>query len=374
MYRSRLQELCHRRRWAPPAYAADRKGPDHEPRFTATVTVNGAVFRSPDGGERLAKKARDLAAMAAFQELSRLAATPPPPPSSCASVRPLHFKSQLQSYAQKRGKHLPVYHTVQQGPPHEPRFKAVVIIDGQTFESPKEFRKLKEAEFAAAEVALKSLPKEASPPEQSPVPPISYKNLLQEEAQKKGYALPIYKRGSECLNNSATFTSTVEVNGVIFEGKGNTKKKAEVNAAKVAYQALRERKECSSSAIVLLAASDAQSAAQETKNVEPDRSVPSLSISNHENKNDSDATVLPSDTGRQDPPQNTTKKRRRGKRGTGSALGECTTPVPLAVVPPPRGGGSRGRGMRMRRDDLDYVPVAVKASNLKRRRVEGAHS
>jgi dsRNA-specific ribonuclease len=40
-----------------------------------------------------------------------------------------------------------------------------------------------------------------------------------------------------------TFTSTVEIEGKIFEGKeGKTKKHAELNAAKVAYYVLKHSK------------------------------------------------------------------------------------------------------------------------------------
>lgn len=67
------------------------------------------------------------------------------------------FKSQLQNYAQKRKIDLPVYSPEWEGPAHALRFKCKVIVDGQTFESPKFFPTLKDAEHAAAEVALMSL-------------------------------------------------------------------------------------------------------------------------------------------------------------------------------------------------------------------------
>jgi len=85
----------------------------------------------------------------------------------CIVATQLPYKSQLQIYAQKRGKNLPLYRTINLGSLHASLFKSEVTIDGQTFESPEYFRTMKEAETAAAKVALMSLPQEASPPQQS---------------------------------------------------------------------------------------------------------------------------------------------------------------------------------------------------------------
>ena len=85
----------------------------------------------------------------------------------CIVATQLPYKSQLQIYAQKRGKNLPLYRTINLGSLHASLFKSEVTIDGQTFESPEYFRTMKEAETAAAKVALMSLPQEPSPPQQS---------------------------------------------------------------------------------------------------------------------------------------------------------------------------------------------------------------
>ena len=84
----------------------------------------------------------------------------------------LPYKSQLQVYDQKRHKDLPSYDTIRSGPPHAPLFKSIVTIDGQTFESPQYCHTIKEAEYAAANLALVSLAQEVSSEEQLPVGPV----------------------------------------------------------------------------------------------------------------------------------------------------------------------------------------------------------
>lgn len=66
-------------------------------------------------------------------------------------------KNQLQMYAQKRNLLLPTYSCEREGPPHASLFKCKVTIDGKTFESPAYFKSLKDAEHAAARVALSAL-------------------------------------------------------------------------------------------------------------------------------------------------------------------------------------------------------------------------
>ncbi|KAK3036168.1 hypothetical protein RJ639_029905 [Escallonia herrerae] len=71
----------------------------------------------------------------------------------------------------------------------------------------------------------------------------SYKNLLQEYAQKEGRALPTYETIRSGELPHPKFYSSVEVEGEIFHGNAaKTRKQAEFNAAKAAYTALMERK------------------------------------------------------------------------------------------------------------------------------------
>lgn len=47
MYKNQLQELAQRSCFNLPSYACIREGPDHAPRFKATVNFNGETFESP---------------------------------------------------------------------------------------------------------------------------------------------------------------------------------------------------------------------------------------------------------------------------------------------------------------------------------------
>lgn len=68
-------------------------------------------------------------------------------------------KDQLQNYAHRNNLDLPIYYTIKtEGPPHAIHFKATVIVDGKSFESPTFFNTKNEAEQATAKIALMSLP------------------------------------------------------------------------------------------------------------------------------------------------------------------------------------------------------------------------
>ncbi|KAH0659038.1 hypothetical protein KY289_027786 [Solanum tuberosum] len=61
-----LQELCHQIAWNLPEYATEKDGPDHNPRFKATVTVNGVSFELPKDQWRSSKEAQNHAAHIAY--------------------------------------------------------------------------------------------------------------------------------------------------------------------------------------------------------------------------------------------------------------------------------------------------------------------
>lgn len=311
MYKSKLQFLCQQKSWDLPDYSVTKDGPDHIPRFKATVIVNGVPFETDDQS-RTAKDAQNKVAKLALDQLS--APPPPPPPSrflnpnlslnlslnspqpsaeaqlpasssgfssptSYSDINPsiggttqptmikaiqtplvneaslrvkddaLHlYKSRLQSYAQRRNLTLPEYSSEREGPPHASRFRSKVTFDGKIYESSEFSLTIKEAEHAAAKVAWESLSLNEVEEDDSTV----YKNLLQELAQKKGFSVPKYKRTVSGPPHMPTFVSTVEIGGESFQGQAaKSKKQADMNAAKVAYNCLQERNKASVAPTVL---------------------------------------------------------------------------------------------------------------------------
>ena len=69
-----------------------------------------------------------------------------------------------------------------------------------------------------------------------------YKNLLQELVQKEGFSQPVYDTKSFGEGHEAIFVSTVVIREVFKGHEARTKKQAEMNAAKIAYATLKERK------------------------------------------------------------------------------------------------------------------------------------
>ncbi|KAM5578184.1 hypothetical protein ABKV19_008482 [Rosa sericea] len=343
MFKSKLQELCQKKAWPLPEFSSKKEGLDHDPRFSATVKINGLEFNTVDSF-RSSKLAQNDAARLAFDHFSAPATRPIPfdfPQPSLVAIAPsglptglgtdrsftstplqlqktqethqapqvsgnatdggsqvsgnatvdgsqvsgnatvagfkvsgnatvagsqvsatassfqisgralgvegdnrskgiqhLH-KNQLQRYAQKRNLILPVYSCEREGPPHAARFKCTVTIDGKTYQGQEFLPTLKDAEHAAAKVALISLLPNGVQEDDSGL----YKNLLQELIQKEGQHVPLYSTRTSGEPHMLTFVSTVEIGGESFTGEvARSKKLAEVSAAKVAYNTLRDRK------------------------------------------------------------------------------------------------------------------------------------
>lgn len=161
--------------------------------------------------------------------------------SDCTSI-PSQFlsdmhKNQLQDLALRGGFSLPSYSSMRKGPPHVPLFKAFVTFKEETFESPDFYGTLRQAEHAAAAVALKSLTKEGFSIDESAM----YKNFLQEFAQKEGIPFPEYVTNRSGPSHIPIFKSTVKFAGTTFAGKeANSKKQAEKNAAMAAWSAVKD--------------------------------------------------------------------------------------------------------------------------------------
>ena len=69
MYKNQLQELAQRSCFNLPSYTCIREGPDHAPRFKATVNFNGEIFESPQYCSTL-RQAEHSAAEVALNSLS----------------------------------------------------------------------------------------------------------------------------------------------------------------------------------------------------------------------------------------------------------------------------------------------------------------
>ncbi|KAJ8771961.1 hypothetical protein K2173_027138 [Erythroxylum novogranatense] len=153
------------------------------------------------------------------------------------------FKNQLQELAQRSCFNLPQYACVREGPDHAPRFKASVNFNGEIFDSPSYSSTLRQAEHAAAEVALNVLSSRG--PSRSLTARVLdetgiYKNLLQETAHRAGLNLPVYTTVRSGPGHAPIFTCTVELAGMSFTGDpAKTKKQAEKNAAIAAWSALK---------------------------------------------------------------------------------------------------------------------------------------
>ncbi|ONI17028.1 hypothetical protein PRUPE_3G133800 [Prunus persica] len=69
MYKSKLQELCQQRKWRLPKYNATKLGLDHNPRFSASVTINSVAFDTVQLFSS-SKEAQNDAARLAFAHFS----------------------------------------------------------------------------------------------------------------------------------------------------------------------------------------------------------------------------------------------------------------------------------------------------------------
>lgn len=157
MYKNQLQELAQRSCFNLPSYACIREGPDHAPRFKATVNFNGETFESPTFCTTL-RQAEHSAAEVALEALSKRG------PSRSLAARVLDetgvYKNLLQETAHRAGLNLPNYTTVRSGPGHVPVFHCTVEIAGLSFtgEPAKTKKQAQKNAAMAAWSVLKQLP------------------------------------------------------------------------------------------------------------------------------------------------------------------------------------------------------------------------
>ncbi|CAI9767476.1 unnamed protein product [Fraxinus pennsylvanica] len=156
MYKNQLQELAQRSCFNLPSYACIREGPDHAPRFKATVNFNGETFESPGYCSTL-RQAEHSAAEVALNALASRG------PSNSLAARVLDetgvYKNLLQEVSQRMGASLPAYTTYRSGLGHLPIFTCTVELAGIIFtgEPAKNKKQAEKNAAMAAWLSLKSL-------------------------------------------------------------------------------------------------------------------------------------------------------------------------------------------------------------------------
>ncbi|KAK6802669.1 hypothetical protein RDI58_000452 [Solanum bulbocastanum] len=289
MYKSKLQELCQSKKWALPEYCYMRDGADHNPKFKASVVVNGINFDSLPL-RKSSKEAHNEAAMFAFlhfnggslpttedivltkvdgecenlqdrstSEIKQGGSLPCIEDSgltkteeACQHLKDhfstseimqeeshYQYKTKLQMYAKRKNLGVPVYCNKKTSSAQGLYFEATVTVAGELFKSPGAYKSSEEAEESVAQFALMKLVTVALEKSNTG----SYKSFLQELAQQEEVCLPRYKTIRDGEPHNLTYFSSVEIEAEIFNGDGaKSKKQAEENAAKVAYTALTKCK------------------------------------------------------------------------------------------------------------------------------------
>ncbi|GAA0141122.1 hypothetical protein LIER_02337 [Lithospermum erythrorhizon] len=153
MYKNQLQELAQRSCFNLPSYSCIREGPDHAPRFKATVKFNGEAFECPAFCSTL-RQAEHSAAEVALNALANRG------PSNSLAARILDetgvYKNLLQEVSQRVGASLPTYTTFRSGLGHLPVFTCTVELAAVAFTGDPAKNK-KQAEKNAAMAAWSSL-------------------------------------------------------------------------------------------------------------------------------------------------------------------------------------------------------------------------
>ncbi|XP_008464955.1 double-stranded RNA-binding protein 1 isoform X3 [Cucumis melo] len=230
MFKTKLQELCHRKSYKLPEYSVVKQGQDHDPRFEATVTVDGKQFCSSTPSKS-SKQAQNDAAKLAFDFFS-LPSLPQPsqqlcpqpvlpesssPPKLIPSILPFSPPSlDLSSFPQPSL------------PSQLGNFGAIANLDNKVTSPPRPEVKL--------EVANKSSElKESSKGMQH-----LYKNKLQNFSQKRSLTLPMYTCERDGPPHASRFRCKVEIDGKTYGSPEfhGTLKDAENAVAKVALMCL----------------------------------------------------------------------------------------------------------------------------------------
>ncbi|CAB4273458.1 unnamed protein product [Prunus armeniaca] len=228
MYKSKLQELCQQRKWRLPEYNATKLGLDHNPRFSASVTINGVAFDTVQLF-RSSKEAQNDAARLAFAHF-----TDPQPrhtnriPSPSSFPQPsLPASSALPSTA---GTNLTGTHDTKQ------TLQPKIQETHETSYVPVQFSGIASGGNSQANGSTSGIE------DGNRLRDIQhlYKNQLQTYAQKRNLLLPVYSCEREGLPHANRFKCTVTVDEHTYEGPEflPTMKEAEHAVAKVALMSL----------------------------------------------------------------------------------------------------------------------------------------
>ncbi|CAI9110587.1 OLC1v1010641C1 [Oldenlandia corymbosa var. corymbosa] len=146
----------------------------------------------------------------------------------------LMYKNWLQEFAARASLQFPVYRTVNEGAPHDPKFRSTVTVNGMAYTSPHTFSQRKNAEQDAARIALECVTQKLKNESCLLIREDSTfcKSILNEYAAKMHLTLPSYQTKIES-GLLPVFVSSVDFNGVSYTGnKGRNKKEAKQLAAR----------------------------------------------------------------------------------------------------------------------------------------------
>ncbi|XP_048422432.1 double-stranded RNA-binding protein 4-like isoform X2 [Pyrus x bretschneideri] len=229
MYKSRLQELCQQRKWRLPEYNSTKVGLDHNPRFSATVTINGLDFHTADIF-RSSKEAQNDAAKLAFDHLSDNPQPKPrnpiPSPSSFPQPCP-PSSSSASSFSALPSTPATDSNTTREIEIVEPKTQEIEIVEPKIPQLPLQCSGNVSGAAYQANATLSDLQH-------------LYKNQLQTYAQKRNLLLPVYSCEREGPPHNCRFKCRVTIDGQTYEGQEflPTLKDAEHAVAKAALMSL----------------------------------------------------------------------------------------------------------------------------------------
>merc|ERR1712002_208330 len=260
-YKNTLQEFCQKKKYPVPQYQSIPE----ENALVGTVTFQMNFVRC----EELSKSVKEADARAAYEALTHLGyklqtgfevpnqlkrkdvgtdnTNNTAKQAKQGQKDPITFKSQLNEYAQKKQLPFATYDTVSVNG----GFFSTVHFNEEKYKAMATFKKRKDAEQNAAQVALNQLigiPLPSSGAKDADVEKmvsegvpaaktVALKNRLQEYCQRMSKELPTYD--TKMNETDKNYYSTVTVEGVQYTGSATkAKKQAETSAAESALKAL----------------------------------------------------------------------------------------------------------------------------------------